>query len=114
MMLSKLDQKQVDRLYTLLEREKDPDTAAALRWAIFTLENPPVTDRPIPATMTKRDYLITWGFLQSLKDVSESKARDAAKRGDKIGDKLTADYMKQAAEITTMQGKIDSIAQSME
>lgn len=27
-----------DRLYALLEREKDADTAAALRWAIFTLE----------------------------------------------------------------------------
>ena len=27
-----------DRLYVLLEREKDADTAAALRWAIFTLE----------------------------------------------------------------------------
>lgn len=37
-MLSKLDQKQVDRLYTLLERGKDADTAAALRWAIFQLE----------------------------------------------------------------------------
>lgn len=40
-MLSKLDQKRVDRLYRLLdrfEREGDIDTAAALRWAIFTLE----------------------------------------------------------------------------
>ena len=36
--MSSLDQKQLDRLYDLLEREKDPDTAAALRWAIFTLE----------------------------------------------------------------------------
>ncbi len=41
-MLSNLDRKQVDRLYALLERaerEGDVDTAAALRWAIFTLEN---------------------------------------------------------------------------
>lgn len=37
-----LEEKRIDRLYKLLrraEREKDPDTAAALRWAIFTLEN---------------------------------------------------------------------------
>lgn len=41
-MKSTLDQKRLDRLYALLkraEREKDHDTAAALRWAIFTLEN---------------------------------------------------------------------------
>ncbi len=41
-MMSSLDRKQIDRLYSLLkraEREGDPDTAAALRWAIFTLEN---------------------------------------------------------------------------
>lgn len=36
--MSGLDQKRLDRLYTLLEREKDLDNAAALRWAIFTLE----------------------------------------------------------------------------
>ena len=37
-----LDGKRIDRLYKLLERvehEKDTDTAAALRWAIFELEN---------------------------------------------------------------------------
>ncbi len=36
--MSSLDQKRLDRLYQLLERERDPDTAAALRWAIYTLE----------------------------------------------------------------------------
>lgn len=36
--MSSLDEKRLDRLYALLEREKDPNTAAALRWAIFTLE----------------------------------------------------------------------------
>lgn len=38
-MLSKIDKQQIDCLYALMEREKsDPDTAAALRWAIFQLE----------------------------------------------------------------------------
>lgn len=28
----------LDLLYKMLEKQQDPDTAAALRWAIFTLE----------------------------------------------------------------------------
>ena len=36
--MSGLEQQRLDRLYALLKREPDPDTAAALRWAIFTLE----------------------------------------------------------------------------
>lgn len=36
--MSDLEEKRLDRLYAILERERDPDTAAALRWAIFTLE----------------------------------------------------------------------------
>lgn len=36
--MSSLEEKRLNRLYTLLERERDPDAAAALRWAIFTLE----------------------------------------------------------------------------
>ena len=38
-MLSEIDKQQIDRLYALMEREKgDQDMAAALRWAIFQLE----------------------------------------------------------------------------
>ena len=33
-----LEEKRIDRLYKLLERVKDPDTKAVLRWAIFELE----------------------------------------------------------------------------
>ncbi|MEA4934983.1 MAG: hypothetical protein VB071_15575 [Lawsonibacter sp.] len=33
-----LEQKRIDHLYKLLRCTKDPDTAAALRWAIFELE----------------------------------------------------------------------------
>lgn len=36
--MSSLEEKRLDRLYALLEDERDPDIAAALRWAIFTLE----------------------------------------------------------------------------
>lgn len=37
-----MDKKKVERLYKLLERaekERDAESAAALRWAIFQLEN---------------------------------------------------------------------------
>nr|DAT29486.1 MAG TPA: hypothetical protein [Caudoviricetes sp.] len=37
-----MEEKNIERLYKLLEcaeREKDTETAAALRWAIFELEN---------------------------------------------------------------------------
>lgn len=33
-----LEEKRIDYLYKLLEQGKDPDTKAALRWAIFELE----------------------------------------------------------------------------
>lgn len=38
--MSELDKKQIDHLYTLLQRaeKEDQDAAAALRWAIFNLE----------------------------------------------------------------------------
>ncbi len=39
--MSSLDEKQLDRLFDLLVRavnEKDEDSRAALRWAIFTLK----------------------------------------------------------------------------
>ena len=36
--MSRIDAARIDRLYDLLRREKDVDTVAALRWAIFTLE----------------------------------------------------------------------------
>ena len=39
-----MDNKKIERLYALLERskkEKDTEAAAALRWAIFMVENYP-------------------------------------------------------------------------
>ena len=33
-----MNEKYMERLYKLLEKAKNQDTAAALRWAIFTLE----------------------------------------------------------------------------
>ena len=33
-----LEQKRINHLYELLKKTKNPDVAAALRWAIFELE----------------------------------------------------------------------------
>lgn len=64
--------------------------------------------------MTRKDLLTVWGYLQSLKDIYERKAKEASQRGDDLGRELTASYMKYAAEITTMQGKIDKEANKRE
>ena len=56
--------------------------------------------------LTRKDLLQIWGYLQCLKDIYEGKAKDAAQRGDTIGDKLTADYMRMGVEISTMQQKV--------
>lgn len=40
--VARIKEKNIERLYKLLERaerEKDTETAAAIRWAIFELEN---------------------------------------------------------------------------
>ena len=64
--------------------------------------------------MTRKDLLTVWGYLQSLKDIYERKAKEATQRGDDLGRELTAPYMKYAAEITTMQWKIDKEANKRE
>lgn len=114
-MLDKIDQMRVDRLYELLHEadKKDPDTAAALRWAIFTLEQGLQAPQTPPDNMTRKDYLELWGYLGILIDHFEGKAKETAQRGDEIGDKLTGDYLRQAAATRTMQEKVNTRAMNM-
>ena len=65
-------------------------------------------------SMTQKDLLEVWGYLQALKDIFEGKARDATQRGDTIGDKLAGDYLREAVRITALQGKIDREAAALE
>lgn len=65
---------------------------------------------PRAGELTRQDLLQVWGYLQTLKDIFEKKARDTAKCGDNIGDKLTADYMKEITAISTMQQKLSKEA----
>ncbi|MDE7244359.1 MAG: hypothetical protein K2O18_10360 [Oscillospiraceae bacterium] len=61
----------------------------------------------VPQELTQKDLLTTWGYLESLKNIYERKARESAQRGDDTGRSLTADYMRQSAEISAMQRKLD-------
>lgn len=69
------DEKKLDRLYTLLEREQDTETAAALRWAIFQLEREPERELKAQADLLvayamkpqrERDGIIDTGAFNSI------------------------------------------------
>ncbi len=64
--------------------------------------------------LTKKDLLTIEGCLLTLKDIYESKAREAAARLDDLGVRLAGDYMKDAAEIRSLQAKIDKEAEQCE
>ncbi len=112
--MSDLDQKQIDRLYKLMEEKEqsDPDVAASLRWAIFNLEQQDRQQAPHDF-LTRKDYLELWGYLEILKTNFETKARDTAQRGDDLGDKLTGDYLRQAQADRAMQEKVNTKANNM-
>lgn len=107
-----IEQNNLERLYTLLGEEDDPDNKAVLRWAIYEIENPQTAQKP--DTMTKKDYFTISGYLESLKVVLRQKTTAASRHGDMIGDGLAAEYTKRAREITIMQRKIESKAERME
>lgn len=65
--------------------------------------------------MNKKDYLETWGYLQTLKDILEQNAREAADLGDKdLGIKLAGGYMQTCAKISAMQRKINDETEAAE
>lgn len=67
------------------------------------------------AGMTAKDYLEVWGYLQTLKDILEEKAKRAAELEDKDrGVKLAGGYMQTCAQISAMQHKISAEAERME
>lgn len=88
-------------------------------WEPSTVENiasviEKARESALAGNMTRKDLLTVWGYLQALKDIYERKAKEAAQRGDDLGRELTASYMEYAAEITTMQRKIDKEANKRE
>ena len=66
------------------------------------------------AGMTAKDYLEAWGYLQTLKDILEEKAKEAAELEDKGQDaRLAEGYMQTCTQISTMQRKISEEAERM-
>ena len=57
--------------------------------------------------MEKKDYLETWGYLQTLKDILEQKAKDVAAKGGEANEQIAGRYLKECSAIRAMQEKID-------
>ncbi len=55
--------------------------------------------------MEKKNYLIIGGYLQTLEDILEQKARDVAARGGDANALIAGRYLKECSEIRTMQEK---------
>jgi len=72
------------------------------------------TERSQTVGLTKKELLTVWGYLQSLKDIYEGKAREVAARPDALGEQLAGDWMKMAGEITAMQTRINKEAEQCE
>lgn len=80
--------------------------------AIFNLEQQDRQQQPADI-LSRKEYLELWGLLEILKTDFEQKARTAAQRGDDIGDKASAEYLRQAAATRTMQEKVNTKAMNM-
>ncbi len=57
--------------------------------------------------MEKKDYLTIWGYLRTLKDILEEKAKDVAARGGDDNALIVGRYLKECSGIRAMQEKID-------
>ena len=64
--------------------------------------------------MEKKDYLTTWGYLQTLKDILKQKARDVSARGGDANAQIAGQYLKECSEIRAMQEKIDKEVEGLQ
>lgn len=64
--------------------------------------------------MGKKDYLEIWGYLQTLKDILEQKARDVSARGGDANAQIAGRYLKKCSEIRAMQEKIDKEVEGLQ
>lgn len=56
--------------------------------------------------ISRADSLAAWGFLQTLKDILEQRARDASVQGGDIGPQVADSYLKTCAEISALQNRL--------
>lgn len=81
-------------------------------WEAHTVENVARVIEKARGSLTRHDLLTVWGYMETLKNIFTDKAKDAAQRGDAIGDKLTSDYMRMGAEISALQSKLNTEAEN--
>lgn len=63
--------------------------------------------------MEKKDYLKTWGYLQTLKDILEQKAKDVAAKGGDTNALAAGRYLQECSDIRAMQEKINKVVEGL-
>lgn len=63
--------------------------------------------------MDEKDYRTIWGYLQTIKDNLEQKARDVAARGRDANAQIAGRYQKECSDIRAMQEKIGKEVEGM-
>ena len=57
--------------------------------------------------MEKADYFKVYGYLLTLRDIFEQKARDAAQRGDEVGDNALLGYKREIVELNRLMSVVN-------
>ena len=63
--------------------------------------------------MVKADYFKVYGYLLTLRDIFEQKARDAARRGDEVGDNALLDYKREIVELNRLMSVVNDEGYSL-
>lgn len=63
--------------------------------------------------MEKADYFKVYGYLLTLRDIFEQKARDAAGRNDDLGKELVVSYTKEVVELNRLMSAVNDEGYSL-
>lgn len=63
--------------------------------------------------MEKADYFKVYGYLLTLRDIFEQKARDAAQRGDDIGNNALLGYKREISELNRLMSVVNDEGYSL-
>ena len=63
--------------------------------------------------MEKADYFKVYGYLPTRRDIFEQKARDAAQRGDEVGDNALLGYKREIIELNRLMSVVNDEGYSL-
>lgn len=63
--------------------------------------------------MEKADYFKVYGYLLTLRDIFEQKARDAAQRGDEVGNNALMGYKREVVELNRLMSAVNDEGYSL-